>query len=425
MPAKVRHNLSDEELVKALVTAARGAHLEQPVHEELAKALHPVKQPRDPYIRELTEAMRREYEQAIKWIAARIERMLQEPEPVKKSLWEKLRTSGEPLRKGYRNDPLSKKEIQQIQQMIRDRFEFIAASMESEQAQIDPQDLKRWKDLGLVDKSVTPKDFVSRNPQGKLIRNAFVYGRFHTAIEAASEEQAAGYTEVVKQALSRPLTRPDKHAVAIAEQQAASYITKFGEEVAGEAAALAREKSRQIVREMVADAHGKKLAITDALGEPSEKMVSTWSELSSELYHRFEDKARDWDRIAFYELNDAKRAGRGLGLLEKYGEGKLVYKTPMPTACAQCKALYLDESGHPRLFRLGEMLAYGSNIGKKPLPVRKGEVAASSRPDGAPAYEPVAGLVHPYCECGGPNVFTGMEWWADKVSRPGQSKKRT
>ncbi len=408
---KVRTNLEPEPLAKAIAGIIHSEGLDDLVAERLEKAAPSAVTTRDPYIRELVESLNGEFFEAIEWIRDFVDGRLQIS--VRKSLLRKA--------KEYLDGPLTKEQIKEIEQAIRDRFGFIASAMESEEAIIDDLTLERWKALGLIDRKVKAKDFVSLNSDGKLVRNAFIYGRFHIAVEHG----ATGFEEVMRVALNAPLTKPDKKAIAIAEHQAASYITSFGEKLAGEASAMLREKSKAMVREMVLGIHSRTLEATQASGAGGvnhaarTRTVESWREFASELHGAMADRARDWDKIAFYELNDSKRFGRGLGLLDKYGADKLVYKTPMPTACPQCKALYLEADGAtPRLFRLGQMLNHGSNVGRKPMPVRKGVVVAETRPDGAEALKPVAGLVHPYCECGGPNVFTGLEWWADKAKKP-------
>jgi hypothetical protein len=91
---------------------------------------------------------------------------------------------------------------------------------------------------------------------------------------------------------------------------------------------------------------------------------------------------------------------------------KYVYKRPMPTACAQCKYLYLMPDGvTPRLFKLSEMISNGTNVGRKPHPTKGGKVVPGGRVDGQETLKAVAGLVHPWCACMGPYTATGYERW--------------
>jgi hypothetical protein len=393
----VRHNLTDDELIKAVAGMATAAGISEEVCTCLEKGRKEdvaVSLSRDPYIAELVGEMHILYQDAIVWIKNFLDDYLTQEK--KESL---LRKSKVPLAR-----PLTVKELREIQQAIRAKFEHIAVSI-SDDPDVDVAMLKRWKKLGIVDKSVTPADLIGGNQ--KLLRNAFVYGRMAMAVEHGGD-----FSEIIKVALSAPLSKPNMMALMVAEQRAAQGIVRFGNMLSD----IATDQARAKVRSMVVDIHAQTLIASPASAiARQDKRVETWQEFSSELYHTMEDKARDWDRIAFYELNDTKKYGKAVGLVQKYGPEQMVYKSPLPTACAQCRALYLHADGHPNLFKLGDMIQNGDNIGKKPMPQRKGNVVSASRPDGAATYDAVAGLVHPYCQCVGPNIFTGMEWWADGV----------
>lgn len=69
----------------------------------------------------------------------------------------------------------------------------------------------------------------------------------------------------------------------------------------------------------------------------------------------------------------------------KEGESDpLVYKVPImdEKLCPSCRNAYLNRDGSPRLFRLSELSANGTNIGKKQRD-----------------WLPVLGMMHPHCRC--------------------------
>ena len=404
---QVKHNLSRKQLSHAIIGLVKSSQLEEEVFSFLAKAKKPAidkdyKQSRDPLIQSMITIFHESFKESISWIDQYIHEILsgkKKARLLKASTW--------------LDRPLSKVEIKAIQEAVRERYEYVAATMETQDFTPSKETIAKWKKMGIIDKKISPADFLAANQEGKLVRNAFLFGRMQLAIE----QGGSNYQDVLKIALNLPLTKPDKAAIAVAEQQTANYITSFGETMAKEIGQGLRDKNRDIVRQMAVDYHKKKLMATAMREDAPVRAVSGWKEFSSELYHKMGGKGQDWDRIAFYELNDAKRQGKGISLLKQYGGAQLVYKTPMPTACPQCIELY-TENGVPKLFRLGDMMEEGSNIGKKPMPVKGGVVASTVRPDKAPTLQPVAGLVHPYCECEGPSVFTGMEWWADKAVKP-------
>jgi len=403
MEISAHHNLTAEELRVTIIALTKSAHLEAEVFESLEKALacDCPKAPRDPAVSHLMEHFTQLYADCRKDINGYVARILAgDLEDLVKGEPDSYLPTG----------PLTDRQVRAIQQAIRDRFGYVAASIDDG---FTPDDLtlKRWKRLGIIGGNVTASSFSSAIPESaKLVRNAFIYGRFQLAIERG----ATSYEDILKVALEAPILGPDHFAISIAEKQAANYITQFGENLSTEVTGLALKRNRGIVHDMAVALQKKELQAIKLNDFAKDKAVTTWQEFKSELYHTMDDRARDWDRIGFYELYDAKRYGEGLGLLAKYGPDQMVYKTPLTTACPQCKALYLDQEGHPRLFKLEEMLAYGNNIGRKPMPVKGGAVTGEERPDGAEMYQAVAGLVHPWCECSGPFPFTGMEWWADQ-----------
>jgi hypothetical protein len=400
-----------------LIALAKSHGLEYEVHECLSKAVEfEPKDPVDPYLAQLLRLFRREHAEAAVWIRALVGRVVS---------GEAVRTSSfsSKLAKAYHlvkaraeridgDGPLTKEQIRYLQDAIRERFNYIAKNLESD---FTPDDnlLKKWKALGIIDQAVTAKDFASMS-EGKLIRNAFVFGRLHSAIEHGHQN----YDEILKFVIDAPLTRADTFAIEAAERSAARYITKFGEDIAGEAGRLADAKNRQIVHDMVVNTHKQELHALKFRPDAPDRIVTDWNQLSSELYHTMGDKARDWDRIGFYELNQSKKEGEAMALLAKYGKEKLVYKLPLATACPQCLYLYQDEKGIPRLFRLGVMLGFGSNVGRKPLRVKGGKVIDDGSVMKSETYKPIAGLVHPWCECSGPFPATGYEHWFDQAAQP-------
>lgn len=394
----VEHNLSEQELKKAIIGLTVSGGLEGEVMEVLTKACtcdEAGKEPRAPAMKGLFYLFRREYAKATEWILQYVDEVLSEP--MQKA-------------EGFLCRPLTANEIKQVQTAIRERFHYILAQMAPDQYQVTDDVLNRWKALGIIDRTVTPATFaMSVTTEGQLIHNAFLFGKL---LESVEDGQT--FDEVMKAAKELPLLKPDLNAIAVAEQQTGNYISAFGDDLAKEFGQLATAQNRDIVQKMAVDFHSKKLHATDATGEETSQLVETWQGFSSELAGKFNDYERDWDRIAFFEINDAKGQGRGLDLMEKHGTGAIVYKMPLPTACPQCRYLYMMPDGTPRLFKLSEMLSWGNNIGRKPLPVKGGVVADNMRTDGTEPLKPVSGQVHPFCQCTGPHLFTGHEVWAGK-----------
>lgn len=389
-------------MIKALYALAEA----EGISEELAKAISrpracddSPKVPRHPATWHLYELMRHEFAAAL----CDIERYAREMQ------------TGE-LAKSAPSRPLTPEQLRQLQRTITDRFEYIAAQLQSVDYQPPADLLDRWKQLGLVSPEVTPSTFMAAVPaEMHFVRNAFLMGKLIDVVESGKS-----YEEVMSLARTTPLLAPDVHAIAVAEQQTANFITNAAADLATEAGKLWAKKQAETVRDMAIDYHRRTLPAKVLDAEEKvlagdvlpEKIVDTWRGFSSELYHAMDDKARDWDRVAFYELTDAQKQGQAAQLLAEVGTEGLVYKMPLPTACAQCRFLYLMPDGvTPRVFRLADLVRNGTNIGRKPHPVKGGKVQPGGRTDGAETLKAVAGLVHPWCACQGPFPVSGHEPW--------------
>ena len=108
-------------------------------------------------------------------------------------------------------------QLRKLQTAIEDRYGFIAAQMQSEGYQPDPEQLKRWQRLGLIPEHITPETFALSVPaELHIIRNAFILGRMAEAVERGETFEA-----VMAAAIKLPLRKPDLLAIQVAEQQTA------------------------------------------------------------------------------------------------------------------------------------------------------------------------------------------------------------
>lgn len=315
---------------------------------------------------------------------------------------------------------MTAEQLQKLMTAIQDRFGYVAGQIQSVDYQPEPDLLERWKNLGLVSQDITPATFMASVPAAMhFVRNAFMMGRFIEAVEAGKP-----YHEIMQMAVSSPLLAPDLAAIAVAEQQTAMYLTDNAADLATKVGQIAIQKRTETIRQMAVDYHGRKLKRTvldeeskrEAGIEIPERYVDNWREFSTELHQVLEDKARDNDRVAFFEIENSRMIGQAHKLLEDHGPDVLVYKRTMPSACPQCLYAYnVPGTTTPKVFKLSELLINSGNIGKKPHPVRGGKVVPGGRADGAETMKPIVGLHHPWCQC---QLFqyTGYEPWAAKKS---------
>jgi very-short-patch-repair endonuclease len=95
------------------------------------------------------------------------------------------------------------------------------------------------------------------------------------------------------------------------------------------------------------------------------KMVSG---VVSDIGHRTGDWSKDLGRIVETEGNNIFQRGRATEIQKMSGKrDPLVYKDVFPGACRHCIRLYLTKGigSKPILFRLSQLIANGSNIGRK------------------------------------------------------------
>lgn len=120
----------------------------------------------------------------------------------------------------------------------------------------------------------------------------------------------------------------------------------------------------------------------------------------SEVAHRISELTGDWsrnfERIVAYNSHCAIEGGKA-AMIQRNADGKdpVVYKSVFYDACDHCIRLYLlDGPGsQPRLFKLSELRANGSNIGRK-----------------TKDWKATVDSIHPFCRCALHHLFPGASW---------------
>jgi hypothetical protein len=113
--------------------------------------------------------------------------------------------------------------------------------------------------------------------------------------------------------------------------------------------------------------------------------------VAKDLVGDLKEKKRNWYRVASTEMHKARQLGVANAIIGKKdiyrdseGINSLVTIVPAPDACDDCKRLYLEAGGNPRIFKITELLSNaGSNYQR---PWRKNA-------------KPVVPPLHPHCFC--------------------------
>lgn len=258
---------------------------------------------------------------------------------------------------------------------------------------IPPADLRRLTSAGIL-----PEDLASifaaspgeRPPDAtRLTDFAYQYGRQlgdarqRDAVEDMGLDDFLAHLEQTRPQLS-PVER---QAMGYARYNGGQYVRGMGDRLALEVGALI----------MDADAEQRRLymgAIQREL-EDAIDQKQAWRELASDIGHATEDWSRDMQRLAATEQQFAMQEGTARAISRgRHPKDIRVAKLPAPDACPDCVRLHLT-GGHgspPRIFKLSELSANGTNVGVKRT-----------------AWRATIGPVHPWCGC---ELVEVPEGWA-------------
>ena len=260
-------------------------------------------------------------------------------------------------------------------------------------AYVPPEAVQRLIDIGILpqDLAYTYQPAPGELPPEarKVIADAYNYGKMMGGTPAmrphAREMTAASF----RRRREPPLSPQEKAARTWIQQHAAEEIKGLGNTVASDFTTIAIENDAEL-----------KARYQQAIREEIDINVARrdqWRKAASELGHKTGDWARGFKRIAATEKQKAMQEGFVGALIEKEGDPETIFvaKQPAPDACDDCVRLHLvaGPGSNPRIFKLSQLIANGSNIGRK-------------RRD----WKAVVGTVHPWCGCEIVHVPAGWEF---------------
>jgi hypothetical protein len=205
----------------------------------------------------------------------------------------------------------------------------------------------------------------------------FLLGRLTQVIGEWNSSRLAykDFEEYLRREQFQPLTPFEEVQYTLARQQTYSHLKNLEHRMrmdieTGVMNVISRTEYEQIVKEEIES------------GVKNRKAVG---EIVSDIGHRTTDWTKDLGRIVDTEMNNIFQRGRAVQIAEKNpGKDPLVYKDVYAGACRHCIAFYLTSGigSEPRVFHLSELLANGSNIGRKVVD-----------------WKPTIQGVHPWCRC--------------------------
>lgn len=262
----------------------------------------------------------------------------------------------------------SPKQLQELLQIIKDfHIIFIAKH-------VGTDFLSKEEKSIIKNSGIDMKEFTK---MGK-IEEAFHFGILADAL-SSNGAKSLSYDQFKKYLSSAkfiPLTKIEKSALENVKLQSYNDIKGLGNKISSDFTRIVIEGDKK-----------KREKYEKIIKRESEEAIldrKTITEFASELGHKTKDWSRDFDRIADYILHDSFDRGKAQSLLSSEGGEAKVYKEVYPGACSSCIKAYLTGGigSTPKIFKLSELIANGSNIGRKQAD-----------------WKPVLGSLHPWCRC--------------------------
>jgi hypothetical protein len=249
-----------------------------------------------------------------------------------------------------------------------------------------------------------------RLPMGKsldLVNRSYVLGRMKALLKRAEYKQVS-YEAAVNETERLTLSPLEELVIEQARLKAGSYLKNLATEIGNGvfdslAASLGTVITEATVRDIVAN--------EIELGLLQKK---TSQEVASSLAAKLQTgPKKNWKRVAQTELHRAKIAGHAQAIVNKIdvyqhsaGADSLVSVVPAPQCCADCTDHYLDSSGSPKVFKLADLLAAGSN-----------DTASHTKKAGKHLHwKTTLPPLHPSCGCQLVYIPPGYGWSAGKLS---------
>lgn len=267
-------------------------------------------------------------------------------------------------------------QLQLIRQIVRRRHTAIIASVFGPEA-LSPDEIAQLEAAGML------------RPELTVIDDAYRLGHAIGIIDApkAASMSLDAFEDYLREDPIQ-LTDSEQRAVASARRMAADNVRNLSTKIERETGRLLDEaEQRDAIRERTVTAIERR---------------KTVGRLKTELGKITKDYDRDWSRVAITELHNARQRGQADRFRDRYGSDSWAFKRAMPDACPHCKRLHNGPDGMPRIFRLSELEANGTNVGRK-----------------AADWLPVVGTVHPYCQCELVHIPDGWGFNADGEMVPG------
>lgn len=189
-----------------------------------------------------------------------------------------------------------------------------------------------------------------------------------------------------------PLSVSEKNTVEYLKRKSFSHLKNLGSKIQADTQQMLLEQDNKVRQK------NEKLVKKELKEGILQR--NTTKEIMLNLGNKTGDWLRDWDRIVQTELHTASQEGRADDIQRNsIKEDPLVFKHVQNSACRHCIQAYLTNGlgSQPIIFKLSELRANGTNIGRKQQ-----------------EWKAVVGDHHPWCYCELDEIPEGYEWNDEK-----------
>lgn len=191
------------------------------------------------------------------------------------------------------------------------------------------------------------------------IEQTYYFGMFAQALGGTKsfKVKKKDFDKWLKKEIEKPLSTSKKAGLEYIKNRAFTDINGLGNRIA-------TNFSNRILTASTAEQNNIREKVKKKTKKAFKENKSI-QKLASELREMTEDWARDFSRISDYVMQEAYGFGRAQQILEDYGEDAMVYKQTFPGVCEPCIKNYGYPGQEPKTYKLTDLLANGTNIGRK------------------------------------------------------------
>ncbi len=255
---------------------------------------------------------------------------------------------------------------------------------------IEPEDYARLVAAGKIrNEKLLPQDIaLAAHSLGMMAGGALAQMRSEAEREHHARTNKLTPSEFWRQIRDDPkvITEAEREAVAILRDRIGQHVRGLSNKLDSITGQILTDVDDQLRRRRLT-----KLQREIAHGVEERAAVQ---EVERRLRTSIKELRRDWMRAAHTEMHNTMEEAKAIVLAHRSPDrDPRVFKRPRPDACKFCVMLFLRPDGKtPRVFKLSELLANGTNVGRRAgRPTRSGK----SRTE----WKAVIGAVHPFCQC--------------------------